>query len=281
MLSRRDFLRAVGSGAVGGLAIALGGYHYCTRVEPEWLEVVDVTVPISGLRETLDGFRIAQMSDFHLHPHTRIELVREAVSLANGLSPDLTVLTGDYVLQGAESILELAPVLGGLRASLGVYASLGNHDYWTNADTVRTGLEEAGLPVLLNSGVELHADGGSIYVAGLDDGWSGRPNLARALAARSGGVPTVLLMHEPDFADTWPPQSGISLQLSGHSHGGQVRLPGIGAPVLPRFAQKYDSGPYRVRDFWVYTSRGIGVISPPVRFGCRPEITQITLVRAN
>ena len=85
-------------------------------------------------------------------------------------------------------------------------------------------------------------------------------------------------MHEPDFADEYALDGRVSLQLSGHSHGGQVRLPGLGALVLPRYAQKYDQGLYRVRDMWLYTNRGIGLIGPPVRFCCRPEVTEITLV---
>ena len=106
------------------------------------------------------------------------------------------------------------------------------------------------------------------------------PDLSKALEKRPGNVPTLLLVHEPDFADAFSADGTVSLQLSGHTHGGQIRLPGIGALVLPRHGQKYDQGLYRVKDMWVYTTRGIGVIGPPVRLNCRPEITEITLVRA-
>ena len=261
-----------------GLA-ALGAYGYCTRVEPNWLEIERVVVPVPRLRVPADCFRIVQLTDFHLHPYTTIELARRAVDIANRLSPDLVVLTGDYVLESADAMFELAPVLADLSAPHGVFACLGNHDLWTDMKTVRAGLEEAGVTVLVNRGVNLPVGDSTIYLAGLDDGWSGQSDLERALADRRDEHPTILLMHEPDFADNWPPDSGISVQLSGHSHGGQVRLPWLGAPVLPRYARTYDRGLYSVRGSWVYTSRGIGVIAPPVRLGCRPEVSEITLVR--
>ena len=99
-----------------------------------------------------------------------------------------------------------------------------------------------------------------------------------ALDNRPSDVATILLAHEPDLADTFSLDSRVSLQLSGHSHGGQVRIPGLGAPILPYLGQKYDQGLQQVNDMWVYTNRGIGVISPPVRFNCRPEVTEIMLV---
>ena len=117
-----------------------------------------------------------------------------------------------------------------------------------------------------------------IFLAGLDDGWSGQPDLNLALQNLSPGIPTILLMHEPDFADIFSKDKRVSLQLSGHTHGGQVRIPGLGAIVLPDYGKKYEQGLYRVKDMWLYTNRGIGVIWPAVRFNCRPEITEITLV---
>jgi len=145
---------------------------------------------------------------------------------------------------------------------------------------VLTALKESGLPVLINSGLALNMGQQMLYLVGLDDGWMGHPDLSKALEQRRGKTPTILLVHEPDFADTFCADSTVSLQLSGHSHGGQIRIPGVGALVLPPHGRKYDQGLYRVKDMWVYTTRGIGVIGPPVRLNCRPEITEITLVRA-
>jgi hypothetical protein len=279
-ITRRGFLKAIG-GAVAGVGItAVSGYTYSTRIEPEWLMVESVQIPLPGLKPALEGFKIVQLSDFHLYPFTQIELVQEAVQLANGLKPDLVVLTGDFVLATADSIFELAPVLAGLDGKQGVFAILGNHEWWTNPFVVQQGLQESGLTVLQNRGVSLPVGQETLYLAGVDDCWSGQPDLAAALDGLKGGETAVLLAHEPDFADEFAQNGRIALQLSGHSHGGQVRIPGRGAPILPRYGQKYDMGLNKVAGMWVYTTRGIGVVDPPVRFNCPPEVTEITLVKA-
>lgn len=277
-LNRRRFLKWFGATVAAGGVTAVGGPYYARYVEPGWLTVESVEVPIAGLPPALEGFKIVQMSDFHLHPFTELELVQKAVARANELGADVIVLTGDYVLAAADSIFELAPALAGLNARQGVFAVLGNHDHWTEAAVVRQGLKESGLTLLDNSHVALSAGGQQLYLAGVDDCWSGSPDLQMALDGVAAGAPVVLLAHEPDFADTFGRDGRVALQLSGHSHGGQVRLPGIGALVLPAYGQKYDAGLNRAGDMWVYTTRGIGVIGPPVRFNCPPEITEIRLV---
>ncbi|MCB9099306.1 MAG: metallophosphoesterase [Anaerolineales bacterium] len=281
--NRRTFLKGVaGLAATTGLTGAAGvtGYEYATRVETTWLSTEHLPVPIKNLPASLEGFKIVQLSDIHLHPFTQIDFVKEVVAAANQLQPDLVALTGDFVLKTAGSIFELAPALATLNPKYGIFAVLGNHDIWTDARTVRAGLEEAGLPLLRNEGLALGVGKDLLYVAGVDDGWSGRPDLALALDRHRGDIPTLLLAHEPDLADRFAADPRVSLQLSGHTHGGQVRLPGKGPLVLPRLGHKYEMGLYRVADMWVYTNRGIGVIDPPVRFNCRPEITEITLVGA-
>lgn len=277
-INRRRFLKLLGGSVVAGGLTAVGGPYYAKHIEPEWLMVERVEVVVRGLRPALEGYKIVQMSDFHLYPYTQVELIQRAVGLANELRPDLVVLTGDYVLERADAIFELAPVLAGLNGRQGVFAVLGNHDHWTDPAAVRTGLRESGIEVLHNEGVELSVGREGLYLAGVDDCWSGAPDLGVALDGVAAGTPVVLLAHEPDFADEFAGDGRVSLQLSGHSHGGQVRLPGIGALVLPRYGQKYDAGLNRVGEMWVYTTRGIGVLGPPVRFNCPPEVTEITLV---
>ena len=278
--SRRGFLKAFGQVMLGSVVAGAIGYSYSTQIEPDWLTVERVQIPLKKLKPALEGFKLVQMSDIHLHPYTQLEFVQKAVARANELKPDLVVLTGDYVLEGADSIFELAPVLAGLNAKYGIFTILGNHDLWTNAEVVCTGLRQAGLPVLVNDGLALGVGSELLYLAGLDDGWSGQLDLKAALAKLSSDVPAILLLHEPDLADYFAQDGRISLQLSGHSHGGQVRLPGIGAPILPRLGRKYDQGLYRVQDLWLYTTRGIGLGPVPARFNCPPEITEITLVSA-
>lgn len=276
--SRRTLLKMFGYTVLGSGVAALSTYGYSFRMETQWLQLERVTIPVKNLGSSFEGFKIALLSDFHLYPHTEIELIRRALAMANDLKPDLVAILGDYVLDEADSIFELAPVLARLNAPHGVFSILGNHDHWKGATIVRRALEESGLLVLNNSGLTLSRGKDRIYLAGLDDGWVRRSNLSQALEKQPQGVPTILLMHEPDFADTFSADGRISLQLSGHSHGGQVRLPGIGAPVLPRYGSRYDQGLYRLQDMWLYTNRGIGVTRPPLRFNCRPEVTEITLV---
>jgi hypothetical protein len=278
-MSRRGFLKAMGLMVMGGVLTTTGSIGYARKVEPGRLSIEQIQTPLKELAPALEGFKIIHMSDFHLHPYTQIDLIRQAVAVANQLNPDLVVLTGDYVQQGADSIFELAPALADLKARYGVFTILGNHDLWTNRTVVQTGLKEARVPLLLNQGVTLNVGGAPLYLAGLDDAWSGKPDLAAAMANRPGYAPVILLVHEPDLADSLAADGRISLQLSGHSHGGQVRLPGLGAPILPPLGKKYDQGLYRVGQMWLYTTRGVGLGPVPVRFNCPPEVTEITLVR--
>ena len=232
---------------------------------------------LPGLPAAFDGLRIAILSDFHLHPFTKIAQVQDAVRLANHLQPDLVVLLGDYVDATVEAIDELAPELSRLNARLGVFGVLGNHDHWKGAKVVHRALQSSGIGMLRNSGVSLNIGRSEIFLAGLESAWSGHPDINAALEDRSEEAPTIVLIHEPDYADTSASDARISLQLSGHSHGGQVRLPLIGALELPSWGRRYDHGLYRLRDMLLYTNRGIGLVDIPVRFNCPPEVTEVTL----
>lgn len=274
-INRRGFLKHVGA-----VLLATGAGCYSTSIETELVSIERVTIPIKKLPSAVEGFKIVLMSDFHLYPYTKIEYIRKVVEETNALKPDLVVLTGDYVSDRAEAIFELGPVLGGLNATHGVCTVLGNHDIWSSARIVEQGLREAKLSFLKNQAVPIPVGKSNMYIVGLDDGWSGRPDLRGALESVPDESTTILLMHEPDFADRYAQDGRISLQLSGHTHGGQVRIPGIGALKLPPYGKKYDQGLYQVKDMWLYTTRGIGVVAVPVRFNCRPEITELTLVRS-
>jgi predicted MPP superfamily phosphohydrolase len=163
---------------------------------------------------------------------------------------------------------------------------LGNHDVWRSKRVaVRNGFVQAGIPMLENDHVVLARAGQTLVVAGLDDGWGGRPSLRQALDA-APDAPVILLLHEPDLVTRYQHEPRIVVQLSGHSHGGQVRIPGHGAIYLPRYAQQFDAGIYRVGNTWLNTNVGLGMTSygittPPVRFNCPPEISVLTLRRQN
>jgi predicted MPP superfamily phosphohydrolase len=281
-ISRRKFLKVAAVGSVMG-GVVLAAARCGSQVTPQDLQVDEVEVPIARLPRRLDGLRIVQLSDLHLSAVVSLEHIQYAVSIAQSLAGELIVLTGDYVTRGADGVVTCAQALAGLRAPLGVYATLGNHDYWNGATHVADSLAAAGLTVLRNEGTPIARDGGDradLWLAGLDDVWEEQEDLEAALDGAPEGTPTLLLVHEPDFADQYADRAadlGIILQLSGHSHGGQVRLPVIGAPVLPRLGQKYPMGLQKAGDTWVYTNRGVGLVMPAVRLNCPPEITALTL----
>lgn len=277
-ISRRGFLKALRNATIFTALTAFPPYHYSFNIEPKWLYTKKVAIPIKNLPHSLEGFSIVQISDIHLYPYVEIDIVIKAVERINTLNPDVVVLTGDYVYEKADSIFELAPILAEINARYGTFSILGNHDYWTDAGIVQEGLGQAGIPVLINEGIHIEVGRDRLHIAGLDDGWDGSPDLDAAMETSISGVPTILLIHEPDFIEEIAKDPRISLQLSGHTHGGQVRIPGFGAPILPLYGRLYDYGLYRVNKTWLYVNPGIGLLPPPVRLNCRPEITEITLI---
>jgi len=279
-VSRRRFLSwALGVGlAMGAAASATAGY--ALALEPDWLQVKRVPVLLPGLPTALDGLSIAHLTDLHWGKHTGLREIRAAVEAANALQPDLVVLTGDYVLGSADYAEPCAAELAALRAPLGVYSVPGNHDYWTDIATVSGSLAAAGLPLMRNEARRLEVGGAALWLAGLDDVYEEHDDLEAALAPVPPGEPVLLLVHEPDFAEraALAPWS-ILFQLSGHSHGGQVCLPFVGRPFLPWLGQIYPAGLQAVpgATLQVYTNCGVGVINPPVRLNCRPEVAFLTL----
>ena len=269
------------------------GSIYAIQVEPDWIEVTRPDVPLPGLPEALDGFTIAQLSDLHLGAYVSAEDVRRSVEIANDLEADLIVLTGDFVYQSATYSVACAQELASLQAGHGIYAVLGNHDNWTNADEVAGNLTRAGIEVLRDERRTLEVANTRLWILGIEDtGFSGGffsdfralwQKSSDVLAALLKGIPAdeprLLLVHNPDFVEMLP-EGRIDLALCGHTHGGQVRLPFIGAPLVPScFGQKYVSGLVQGPSTLVYVNRGVGLIVPPVRFNCRPEVTLLRLRR--
>lgn len=233
-------------------------------------------VRIAGLPAALDGYRIGQLSDVHCGPHTPAERVAEWVRRFNELDVDLMAVTGDLITHGSTHTRAVADALGDLRARDGVFACMGNHDYFTDGDRFAGELERAGLRVLRNRGVVIERDGARLYVAGVDDTWTSRDDVERTLAARPEGVPTLLLAHDPNlFAQA--AARDVELTLSGHTHGGQLAVPGVRRLSLARFITEFTAGLYRRGRSWLYVSRGAGTTGPPVRLGAPAELTVLTL----
>jgi len=283
LLTRRKFLY---SGAIAGASIAaLGADGF---VESKHIHVKKIEIPLARLPDVFDGFTIAQLSDFHYEDHFSVVPIRESVQIVNRLNPDLIVLTGDFITvpildthsgnarQAAKSAEPCAEILRALKAPMGKFAILGNHD--ANADSARVigALRDNGIPALMNRSVPLERGAARIWLTGVDDALDGSPDLGAALEKLPSGETVVLLAHEPDFADE-AALSPVDLQLSGHSHGGQIWIPGIGAPWLPPLARNYPRGLYNVGKLKLYTNIGIGTIRAPIRINCPPEVTLITL----
>lgn len=250
---------------------------YAERVAPRHLRLEQVDVPLPALPAGLAGLRIGLLTDNHHDFGRPLALLAKGVDLLNDAAPDLIALGGDYVVEHAAGFDSCVAQLARLRAPLGVYAILGNHDYWAGADLIAAKLATAGPIVLRNEARRLVAPGGApFWLVGLDDAARRRADLNRALAGVPEGEFRILLIHEPDMADRLNGHR-VDLQLSGHSHGGQIVLPFVGAPILPRLGRRYASGLYRAPTHTVYTSRGLGGVPPYIRFNCPPEVAVLTL----
>ena len=277
-LSRRQFLKGLGTAALGGVsATSLYGW----LVEPFNYELTETDIFIKGLPERFENFRIAQITDVHHSQIVSINEVRRVVEIARATQPDMFVLTGDYTTLRRDYIEPCAEVLGTLSAPEGVWAVLGNHDHYNDAELTARALERCHISVLANANTTLRRGADTLQLAGVDDwGW-GQADWPRALSGIDLARPSLLLSHEPVVLDM-PPTRGLSLILSGHTHGGQVYLPFVGAPVSLVSPQsfRYLRGLYAREGTQLYVSRGTGMIGLPVRFGARPEVAVITLRRA-
>lgn len=263
---------AVGLGvaAVG----AAGGFWPRPRI-------LEHDVALDQLPEAFEGLRIAQISDLHCGPFADGARVTEWVDAVNRLEPDLIAVTGDLIASGSQFVPVVAAALGRLRAPCGVFASMGNHDYFTDGEALATALEQAGLTVLRNRGVSVWRGEARLYVAGVDDTWTRRHDVPRALADRpaGGSVPALLLAHDPALFPE-AAEHGVDLTLSGHTHGGQLAIPFLARRLnLARVMTRFTNGFYRDGRSTLYVNRGLGTTGPPVRIGVRPEITILTLRR--
>ena len=237
--------------------------------------------------ERLDGFTIALLSDFHFDPNFSVHPLHAAIPMVNDLRPDLIALAGDFVSapligyegKGAFEAEPCARLLRQMTAPHGLWAVLGNHDDRMNPEHITRVLQAENIQVLANQKHAIECDGAHIWLAGVNDVLSGTADLSKTLGRVPSREAVILLAHEPDFADQ-ASRFLIDLQLSGHSHGGQVRIPLLPPLYLPRLGKKYVWGTYHVGPLTLYTGAGLGTIGIPVRLNCPPEITLLTLRRS-
>jgi predicted MPP superfamily phosphohydrolase len=262
---------------LGGWLVGLSKRLF-SPVKENWVDIERVNLVLPRLEPDFDGYRIVQISDFHIGTWLTGPQLLEAVELANQLEPDLVAITGDFVTYNPEKYAaDLVGALGCLRPKDATVAVLGNHDHWTDAGIIRRILHEAGVNELSNRAIAVRRGGSCLWIGGVDCHYDGLDRLDAVLENLSQPGAAVLLAHEPDFAEISAASGRFDLQLSGHSHGGQIRLPIIGAPYLPRFGRKFPTGLYQVGGMRLYTNRGLGTAELAVRLNCRPEITLFTL----
>jgi predicted MPP superfamily phosphohydrolase len=283
MLTRRQFI----FGVAGGLVTA-GPAVYSLGVEPRWLEVTHTTIPLGRARPLATPIRVVQLSDFHLSPIVSLDYIAESVALALAQKPDLIALTGDYYTRGPRELAAYTKVLAPLAAAAPTFACLGNHDggaytkFWGGGgqhaiDQTIGFLKAAGIPCLVNEARTVMLHGQPIQIIGTGDYWTGMcaPTVAFHATPPRGDALRIVLNHNPDAKMGFRPFDW-DVMLCGHTHGGQVRLPFIGTPIVPVEDRRYIAGLYRWEDRWLYITRGVGNLHG-IRFRCRPEVSVLTL----
>ncbi|MEN1967041.1 metallophosphoesterase [Lentibacillus sp. N15] len=278
-MNRRSFLKRIVGSVLAVIGVSGGTYYYARDIEPRMLYTDSETIASAKIPNSFDKYKIIQFSDTHIGFQYTLEQFADLVSQINDQKPDLIVFTGDLVdrpntYQWNQQLIDS---LRALSAPEGKYWIYGNHDhggYGTNI--VKNTMKKSGFQLLQNSHVTLKKDDDRIILAGIDDLMLGKPDLTKTLKQANTELFTILLAHEPDFADT-AVQHPIDVQLSGHSHGGQVRLPFIGDLYTPAYAEKYIQGKYTFDDLTLYVSKGVGTTRLPYRFLCKPEYNIYTL----
>ena len=265
--------------ALVAVAILFATSVYAQGVEPRWFAIKTIDVKLAGLDPAFEGYKIVQLTDLHARSAMMNRQQLEKVArLANQQQPDLIALTGDYITAGADKSEEmLANAFSQLKAKDGVVAVMGNHDRGEDSTPLERALAAGNIKLLNNAVHSIDRQGSLLNIAGVDDVWLRRANLPQTIAQLPNTGANILLAHEPDFGDFAAASFRFELQLSGHSHGGQIVLP-FAPRVTPPLGKKYINGLYQIGVMQLYVSPGVGTTGPPkARFNCRPEISVIVL----
>jgi hypothetical protein len=253
-------------------------------VEARQFELTRFPIRLAKLPRAFHGVKLAQLSDIHHSPFLGEAEIAQAVRFTNALQPDLIALTGDYISHSPDYIASVARLLGELRAPLGVFAILGNHDHWTDGARMAAALRDAGITTLINEHITLRRDDAHIKLLGIDDMMVKRDDLAAALVGTSEDETRILLSHNPAIIRE-AARAKIDLVLSGHTHGGQINWRLLtGRPERRRWLQRRSRrllrGYAAVDNTQIYVNRGLGTVVVPLRYGCTPEITLMELQAA-
>lgn len=263
-----------------GFAIIFLSSIYAHKIEPLWFEVTHIDVTLPKLDRAFNGYRIVQISDLHAGNGIDRFQLEKVVDAVNAERPDLVVITGDHITRIPRQHLELLDTLAKLRPRDLTISVLGNHDVQNDPAPVRQAIKQAGITLLENNIHTINRNGATLNIAGVGDIFFKQDRLDLVLAQLPATGTAIMLAHEPDFADKAAATGRFGLQLSGHSHGGQIRLPFHGGYV-PSLAEKYPLGRYQVGEMIQYTNRGIGLAKISARFNCRPEISVFDLASSS
>lgn len=280
--TRRTFLKSLIGGALALFGIGAGGYFYAREIEPILLDIQTHVIAHSLIPAQLDGIRIVQFSDTHLGFQYTLEQLHSLARKINSLHPDIIIFSGDLMDEPNkyDAAQAIVPILEGLNAPMGKFSIYGNHDHGGYGTKLyKTIMDTSGFRTLVNESVAVTRNGQSIYLAGIDDAMLGKPDIEASATNIPAGAYKILLSHAPDLADA-ASEFGFHLQLSGHSHGGQIKIPFFGALVKPPYAEKYHEGFYIIdgeAPLTLYVNRGLGTTRLPFRFMSKPELTVFTL----
>jgi predicted MPP superfamily phosphohydrolase len=261
--------------------IALRPLHRIWRRTIDNIDVVPIVLPVRQLASALEGVVACQISDFHVDRDEDLARLEAAVKAINRQRPDLVFLTGDYFSGGdtmRRYIDDFRRVLSDLNPTTGVFAILGNHDHWASAGKIVEALKGAGAHVLANESHRVTIRGEQVAIVGIDDLWARRAEPARAFRGIAPEECSIVLAHNPDTA-LYARHLGPGVMLSGHTHGGVVRIPYYGSLIrsMLRIGKQYCAGLNRYNEFYIYTNRGLGTFWVRIRINCRPEISRFTL----
>jgi hypothetical protein len=276
-VNRRTFLKSAGAAVVAvppfGAAYGIAEAGAVTIERP--------TLPLPNLPAEFEGLRIAFLTDIHNGPRTTLETITAVVRTTLSLQPDLILLGGDFSSREAKYIRPCFEILDSLSAPLGVFSVLGNHDYWHGLEETRAGMRRASIVELTNRGLWLTRRSSRLWLGGVDDLWCSKPDVSAAVGEATLTDAVILLSHNPDIAETMTDRR-VGLMLCGHTHGGQMIVPGMRNPFIPsRYGEKYSHGLVEAPTTTVYVSRGLGLSGLPVRYNCPPELTLLTLTAPN
>jgi uncharacterized protein len=250
---------------------------YAHKLEPLWFEVNHIDITLPKLDRAFNGYRIVQISDLHAGDGIDRSQLEKVVAAVNAEQPDLIVITGDHITRIPKQHLELLDTLNKLQPRDLTISILGNHDVFNDTEQVRQAIRTNGITLLENNIYTLKRASSTLHIAGVGDVFAKQDKLDQILAQLPATGAAIMLAHEPDFADKTAATGRFGLQLSGHSHGGQIRVPFF-AGYVPILAEKYPLGRYQVGQMIQYTNRGIGLVKLYARFNCRPEISVFNLV---